>query len=183
MRTQSRVLATTAAATLAIALAACGGDDDEDDDAARTDETASDLPAATTTTAPPTPEELAVAAYQTSWEVSLQALDPPQELPELFDVMTGEALSERLNGIHNRARLGHYIQGTVETHPAVVSATASEVLLDDCAVENSVEYDADGEVVDPAEDVHANYRVTVVLEDDVWKVADFERRDEACVPG
>ncbi|HEX5947109.1 MAG TPA: hypothetical protein VFY82_12560, partial [Acidimicrobiales bacterium] len=64
----------------------------------------------------------------------------------------------------------------------VVSTTSTEVLLDDCAIENSVEYDAAGAVVDTAENAAYNYRVTMVNEDGTWKVADFERREEPCEP-
>jgi hypothetical protein len=186
MRTHARALA-AAVVILVLGLVACGGDDDGGDDAEASDATDSETPTATadetTTTAPDTPEELAVTAYQASWDATFRALNPPRELPELAQLLTGEALSERINGIAGRARQGHYVVGSVTTHPTVVSATEHEVLLDDCVVENSIEYDAAGQVVDPAENVQVNYRVTVINEAGVWKVSDFERREESCVPG
>ncbi len=138
--------------------------------------------AATGLTAPDSPEALAVAAYNDSWAESFRALDPPQETPELSQLMTGEALGERLATITTRAMEGHRVEGSMVTHPHVVSGSSTEVVLDDCAVENSVEYDADGQVVDPADNVTYNYRVTVVNEDGAWKVSDFELRDEPCTP-
>jgi hypothetical protein len=160
------------------ALAACGGGGGH----ATTDlGSAADEPAATGDPAD-SPEALAIAAYKQSWDESFRALDPPQETPELSQLMTGEALGERLATIASRAMDGHRVEGSMTTHPHVVSATSSEVVLDDCAVENSVEYDANGQVVDPADNVAYNYRVTVVNESGTWKVSDFERRDEPCTP-
>jgi hypothetical protein len=137
---------------------------------------------ATGDTAPDSPEALAVAAYNQSWDESFRALDPPKETPELSQLMTGEALGERLASIMSRAMEGHRVDGSMATHPHVVSVSSTEVVLDDCAVENSVEYDAGGQVVDPAENVAYNYRVTVVNEGGAWKVSDFERREDPCTP-
>jgi hypothetical protein len=109
-------------------------------------------------------------------------LDPPRQLPEVAELHTGEALSETVNVIASRERQGHRVQGAMVTHPVVVTASATEVVLDDCAIENSVEYDAAGAVVDTAQDSPFNYRVTVVNEDGSWKVANFDRRDEVCEP-
>lgn len=184
MRRRARVLAALTAAMLALGLGACGGDDAEDADDTEAADTAGAGEGAgrdtTTTTEPPTPEELAVAAYRAHWEATMRAMDPPTELPEIAETTTGQALSERLNGINRRARLGHRVEGTVEVDPQVVSVTGSEILLDDCAVENSVEYDANGGVVDTAEDAAYGWRVTMVDEDGTWKVAMFEQREEAC---
>jgi hypothetical protein len=162
-----------------VALAACGGGSGhatsdlggKADNAATSDDTAAD-----------SPEALAIAAYGESWKETFRALDPPQETPELSQLMTGEALGERLATITTRKMEGHRVEGSMTTHPHVVSASSSKVVLDDCAVENSVEYDADGTVVDPADNVAYNYRVTVVNEGGTWKVSDFEKRDEPCTP-
>lgn len=182
MPTHARTSVLAAAVTLAVGALACGGGDDTPSDRTGDAETASDDADGTTTTTPPTPEELAVAAYEASWEATFQALDPPQEIPEIAETHTGEAFSETVNLIAEKQRLGHRIEGEMETHPVVVSATSDEVVLDDCAVENSVEYDPAGAVVDTAENAPYNYGVTVVNEDDVWKVSDFERREEPCTP-
>jgi hypothetical protein len=136
----------------------------------------------TTSTAPPTPEQQAVAAYEASWEATFRALNPPTQLPEITELHTGEALSETVNLIATKQRLGHRVEGSTAPHPVIVSATSTEVLLDDCAIENSIEYDGAGAVVDTAEGAAYNYRVTVVNEEGVWKVADFERREEPCEP-
>jgi hypothetical protein len=160
-------------------LAACGAGSGQatDDLGGKADEVG-----VTGDTQPDSPEALAVAAYNDSWAESFRALDPPQETPELGQLMTGEALGERLATITTRAMEGHRVEGSMVTHPHVVSASSTEVVLDDCAVENSVEYDADGQVVDPADNVTYNYRVTVVNEGGAWKVSDFELRDEPCTP-
>jgi hypothetical protein len=168
-------------AVTAAALAACGrgGDDGRGSGPDAPPATASAEPTGSTVLEP---EELAVTAYNASWDATFRALDPPQELPEIRQLMTGEALSETLSMIGTKAVLGNRVDGSMQTHPRVVSATASEVVLADCAVENSVEYDARGEVVDPADGVRFNYLVTVVMEEGVWKVSDFDRRDEPCTP-
>ena len=124
-----------------------------------------------------------MTAYQASWDATFQATNPPGEIPAIRETHTGEALSETLNLIATKQRLGNRVEGSMQTHPVVVSSTETEVVLDDCAIENSVEYDAAGQVVDTAENAPYNYRVTVVNEQGAWKVADFERREEPCTPG
>jgi len=181
MRTNARVLAALAGALL-VAVTACGGDDADDDAQAGSDTTESSSEEETTTTTPPTPEELAVAAYEASWEATFRAMNPPTQLPEIAELHTGEALSETVNLIATKQRLGHRVEGSMAPHPVVVSVTSTEVLLDDCAIENSTEYDAAGAVVDTAEDAAYNYRITVVNEEGAWKVADFERQEEPCEP-
>jgi hypothetical protein len=168
-----------AMATGLVTLAACGGGSGhattdlggKADNEATSDDTAAD-----------SPEALAIAAYDESWKATFRALDPPEETPELSQLMTGEALGERLATITSRKLDGHRVDGSMTTHPHVVSASSTKVVLDDCAVENSVEYDANNQVVDPADNVAYNYRVTVINEDGSWKVSDFERRDEPCTP-
>lgn len=183
MTTPARALAAAATIVLVVGLAGCGdGDDDTEASGSAAGDPADGGGDETTTTAPPTPEELAVAAYQHSWDVKFQATNPPEQLPEIAETHTGEALSEAVNFVAEIERLGHRVEGSMQTHPVVVSATSTDVVLDDCAVENSVEYDAAGEVVDTADDAAWNYRVTVVNEGGTWKVADFERRDEPCEP-
>jgi outer membrane protein assembly factor BamA len=68
------------------------------------------------------------------------------------------------------------------THPRVVSATATEVILEDCTVENSMEYDAANKPVDPANGVRTSFRVTVDNVGGTWKVAHFDRRSAPCDP-
>jgi hypothetical protein len=186
MRSSFRVFAGVAAVTLAFGLTGCGDDGEgateASDEPTETTDGADDA-GATTTTAAPTPEEAAMAAYQASWDATFGSLDPAQELPEVAETMTGDALSETRNLIGEKARLGHRIEGSMQTSPVVVSAGESEVLLDDCAVETSVEYDAGGAVVDTAEGTSFNYRVTVVNEEGAWKVSQFERREEPCDAG
>lgn len=180
------------AVALGLGLAGCGDDDGGDETEASDEPTATadtaeggadDADETTTTTSPPTPEQAAVAAYQASWDATFRSLDPAQEDAEVAETMTGDALAETRNLIGTKARLGHRVEGSMQTSPVVVSAGETEVLLDDCAVENSIEYDADGAVVDTAEGSSFNYRVTVVNEEGVWKVSHFERRDEPCQAG
>ncbi|HET6952050.1 MAG TPA: hypothetical protein VFI47_16835 [Acidimicrobiales bacterium] len=171
--------ATAAALVLVLTAGACGDDDSTDTGDGTTTTEAED---STTTTAPPTPEELAAAAYQASWDATFRALNPAQETEELRQLLTGEALSETLNIVNGIARDGHRVEGSVKTSTSVVSVTGTQVVLDDCAVENSVEYDGAGQVVDPAENVTTHYTVTVVNEGGTWKVSDFERLEEPCTP-
>lgn len=181
MRIHARVRAAFVSAVLAAGMAACGGDDDAAA-GSETTESSSLAEGTTTTTARPSPEDLAVAAYVASWDATFRAVNPPEQLPEIAELHTGEALSETVNLIATKQRLGHRIEGSMAPNPVVVSTTSTEVLLDDCAIENSVEYDAAGAVVDTAENAAYNYQVTIVNEDGAWKVADFERREEPCEP-
>jgi hypothetical protein len=126
----------------------------------------------------------AMAAYQRGWDVTFQAISsrPPRVLPEIYELFTGEALSETLNGINRLIRQGHHVEGSMTTHPVLVSESATTVVLDDCAVENSIEYDNAGRVFDPADNVRFNYRVRIVKVQGIWKTADFDRRERVCTP-
>jgi hypothetical protein len=178
-RTRAPLVRAGLAAAALVVLVACSGGRattdlgarDEDDQRGPATEDAGDSPA-----------HLAIAAYDESWDVTFRALNPAQETPELGQVLTGAALGDRLAGITDRAIVGHRVEGSVETHPHVVSANASEVVLDDCAVENSVEYDAHGQVVVPTDNLVSHYRVTVVNEGGTWKVSEIESREDACTP-
>lgn len=131
---------------------------------------------------PSAEERHAMAAYQKSWDVTFEALDPPRELPKLEELLTGEALAETLDIIESRADRGTRVDGSLETHPIVVSSSPDEVVLDDCGVENSTEYSSDGEVVDMADDAAYSYRVLVVRDGGSWKAAEIDRRQEFCEP-
>lgn len=127
-------------------------------------------------------ERHAMVAYQESWDATFEALDPPRTLPKLDELLTGEALSETLDIIESRAERGTRVEGSLETHPTVVSSSPDAVVLDDCGVENSTEYNADGEVVDMADNAAYSYRVLVVHDDSSWKAAEINRRQEFCEP-
>ena len=127
-------------------------------------------------------ERHAMAAYQKSWDVTFEALDPPRELPKLEQLLTGDALAETLDIIESRADRGTRVEGSLETHPTVVSSSSDEVVLDDCGVENSTEYNSDGEVVDMADGAAYSYRVLVVNDGGSWKAAEIDRRQEYCEP-
>ena len=121
-------------------------------------------------------------AYQESWDATFEALDPPRELPKLEELLTGEALDETLAIIESRAERGTRVEGSLETHPTVVSSSSAEVVLDDCGVENSTEYNSDGEVVDMADDAAYSYRVRVINDGSSWKAAVINRKQELCEP-
>jgi hypothetical protein len=131
---------------------------------------------------PSAEERHAMAAYQESWDATFEALDPPRELPKLEELLTGEALAETRDIIESRADRGTRVEGSLETHPTVVSSSQGEVVLDDCGVENSTEYNSDGEVVDMADDAAYSYRVLVVNDGGSWKAAEIDRRHEFCEP-
>jgi hypothetical protein len=198
MRVRTRAL-TAAVAVLAIgmlvALASCGGggsdraggggDGGGGGKKATTtedDPTTTAKPTTTTTAAPQGPRAEAVAAYKASWAASFRALDPPKVTPDISRLMTGDALDERVTSIATRERSGSRLQGSVQTHPQVVSASARQVIIDDCAVENSTEYDRSGAVIDKTENSVTNFRVTVVREGNAWKVSHFDRREAPCTP-
>jgi hypothetical protein len=131
---------------------------------------------------PSADERHAMAAYQESWDATFEALDPPRRLPKLEELLTGEALSETLDIIDSRAERGTRVEGSLETHPTVVSSSPDAVVLDDCGVENSTEYNSDGEVVDMADNAAYSYRVLVVQDGSSWKAAEINRRQEFCEP-
>jgi hypothetical protein len=192
-RTRAFTLAGAAlVVALLVALAACGGDSSDrtgGDGAtgAGKGTTATAGPTTTakataTTAAPQGPREQAVAAYNASWVASFKALDPPKVTPEIGKLMTGDALDERVTSIATRARTGNRLRGSMQTHPEVVSASASQVVIDDCTVENSTEYDRNGAVVESTRGAVTNFRVTVVREGSAWKVSHFDRREAPCTP-
>ncbi|HKE73029.1 MAG TPA: hypothetical protein VKB57_05415 [Acidimicrobiales bacterium] len=190
-RTRAFTLAGVAlVVALLVALAACGGDDGSDrtggDGGKGTTTTAGPTTTAkstaTTTGAPQGPREQAVAAYNASWVASFKALDPPKVTPEIGKLMTGDALDERVTSIATRARTGNRLRGSMQTHPKVVSASATQVVIDDCTVENSTEYDRNGAVVESTKGAVTNFRVTVVREGSAWKVSHFDRREAPCTP-
>jgi hypothetical protein len=181
-------------AALGLGLGACGDDGDDGDDptpsettgadeTSADDASGSDGTASGQTTEGGAPEDQAVAAYQESWDATFEATaaDPPEVSDEIRDLMTGEALAETESLVGTLAREGKRIEGSMETHTEVVAATSEEVLFDDCAVENSVEYTG-AEQTGVVENEAWNYRVRVVNEDGAWKVADFERREDPCTP-
>lgn len=195
MTVRTRALTATAVALVAlafVALAGCGGDGADKAGAGGGrnggKSTTSAEPAttgaggATTTAAPRGPRAEAVAAYNASWVASFKALDPPRVTPEIGRLMTGDALDERVTSIATRQRTGNRLTGSVQTHPQVVSASAAQVVIDDCTVEDSTEYDRNGAVVDTTRGAITNFRVTVVREGGGWKVSHFDRREAPCTP-
>jgi hypothetical protein len=198
MTSRTRALTGAVAALVIVALvalASCGGDgsdrtggDGKDGEGGGKATTTTAGPTdstpqgPTTTAAAPGPREQAVAAYNASWVASFKALDPPKVTPDISRLMTGDALAERVTSISTRERTGNRLEGSVQTHPRVVSASASQVVIDDCTVENSTEYDRNGAVVDTTKDAITNFRVTVVREGSAWKVSHFDRREAPCTP-
>lgn len=191
-RTRAPTLAGAAlVVALLVALAACGGDSSDrtggdggtsGGKGATTTAGPTTTAKTATTAAPQGPREQAVAAYNASWVASFKALDPPKVTPEIGRLMTGDALDERVTSIATRARTGNRLRGSMQTHPRVVSASASEVVIDDCTVENSTEYDRNGAVVESTKGAVTNFRVTVVREGSAWKVSHFDRREAPCTP-
>lgn len=140
----------------------------------------------TSTTAAPSsdPATLAKAAYQKSWDVSFAASNPANpDHPGLAEVLTGTALEDARTFINGLVRKGGRVEGRMEAHSKVVSENSSQVVLDECSVEHSTEYDGNGAVVDTAEGSVFHYTVTVVNEGGTWKVATFVRLEDTCVPG
>ena len=195
MTVRTRALTATAVALVVlafVALAGCGGDGADKDGGGGGryggKSTTSAKPATTgaggttTTAAPRGPRAEAVAAYNASWVASFKALDPPKVTPEIGRLMTGDALDERVTSIATRQRTGNRLTGSVQTHPQVVSASATQVVIDDCTVEDSTEYDRNGAVVDTTKGAITNFRVTVVREGGAWKVSHFDRREAPCTP-
>jgi hypothetical protein len=188
MRTQARALVWAAALTLVLGLAACGGGGDDDDAEASGDtpsESSTTEPDGTTTTAPPTPEEQAIAAYEASWDAEFVALNPPNPLhPGLTDVFTGEAAQTIAGIIVETQNAGQYYVGSMETHPTVASATAEEVLLNDCTIENSTTYDATtGAVVETGPYPPRSRQIEVVNQDGTWRVSVIRTLEDPCTPG
>lgn len=70
----------------------------------------------------------------------------------------------------------------MRTNPTVETSTDGQVVFVDCAVENSTEYDLDGDVSHSNEHVVFHYRVVMVLEEGAWKAAEFRHLSEPCSP-
>lgn len=188
MTTRGWPLAPALAIVVALGLSACGDDDDASsgttvDDGATT--TAGDDVATTGTTGAATPEQQAVAAYERAWEAEFEALDPPNpQHPALRQSFTGPAAAAITDIVVTAQMDGHYTVGSMETHPTVVSATAEEVRLRDCTVEDSTSYDsATDEVREQGPYPPRSREVLVVNDGGTWRVSEIETLEEPCTPG
>lgn len=190
--------AATAAATLLFLLvAACGGDDDdsssgdgvdrsdedsgstEADDSSASDDTSSD------STEAQTPEDAALQAYSDSNDYMERALgtNPPNpQDPGLSDYFSGSALSENIGLLLRVREDGEYYESTLDENPNVASATAEEVVLNDCVTESITSFDGvSGDEKDSSSNVY-HWRVRVVSGESGWRVDEITPLEEPCTP-
>lgn len=171
-----------AVAALAIPLfAACGGDDEPA--TTTVTPTATPTPSRTSTppaTATPTPsiEDEVTAAYLEYWDVyadALRRLDGAQ----LDEVMTGPRLERALSEIENLRTQGQAVRIVVENAPLVAGVSGDEAVVIDEYVNSSYLIDpvTQEPIADRGEPNTLRDTVTLVREDDVWKVRDSVRQE------
>jgi hypothetical protein len=189
-----RFLAAAVAAALVAGLGACGGGDDEtasddeieaaSDDLEPGDETTTTGDDEPSTAGPATPEEQAIVAYNQAFEAFFAALNPPDpRSPALAQTFGGDALVEVTSAVRQAQSEAVYVVGSMETHPRVESASSTEVVLVDCAVETNTTYDAATAQVKDEGSYASHRRSTVVNHDGRWTVDEFEQLEEPCDPG
>jgi hypothetical protein len=167
-----------------LAVGACG-DDKVNDNQTRASDPPSVAPSsAPASSAPVTPEALAIAAYQRSWEVEFAALNPPNpQDPRLGEVFTGKALQSITDIIVRFKQDGRYAVGYMETHPRIVSVTPDKVVLSDCTVEHSTEYDqVTGAIRDQGPYPPRSREIEVVNQSGTWRVSVIRTPPQPCTP-
>lgn len=168
----------TLAVVAASVVTACNSDGGSDGDAAPT--TLASRESSTTTRGNDEAEVL--AAYREFWEVFREASDPmnPQH-PRLDDVATGEERRQLGGAFLAHKSAGEVFRGSIELRPEVVSLSAREAVVRDCYLDEIAIHDAEtGEVKEPGDDFRTQVRVTLVFEDDRWKVAAIKHEGDEC---
>lgn len=170
-----------AIAALAIVLfAACGGDDEATP--ATVTPTATPTPSLTssptaTATQTPSVEDEVTAAYLAYWDVyadALRRLDGSQ----LHEVMTGPRLERALSEIESLRTQGQAVRIIVENDPLIAGVSGDEAVIIDEYVNSSYLIDplTQEPVADRGEPNTLRDTVTLVRENDVWKVRDSVRQ-------
>jgi hypothetical protein len=148
-----------------LVMAACGDDDDD---------TGSTLPQQSSTTVD---EETAVLDdYRAGWQAyDVAGGDPADpDHPALAETMTGDALEATQNQLSELAERGEYFGGpSVDLAPEVTDLGDDEATVEDCLVDASIRYDAEGAEVSRADPEPWLYRATMVKEDGTWKRSAF----------
>ncbi|MGH9186889.1 MAG: hypothetical protein ACRD0U_13900 [Acidimicrobiales bacterium] len=183
-----------AAVAMVVLLAACGGDDgaattttgrDTTTTSESTTTSASTTTTTTTTLPPISPEQQAIAAYNSYWEAFWAASAiPDPDYPPLAQYGTGTTLArdqDLMIDLRNRGLRG---EGRTEaSHASVVSVSETEIVLHDCFLADSRLVNvATGEVSDEDDNTPASYRITMVNEGGAWKVTDVFNEERACTP-
>lgn len=154
---------------LAVLTVACNGDKKNDGGTAGPTTTV----APTTTSAPKTPEEQVLDDYRKGWDAFLVALDPPNpQHPDFLRYTTGDALNQsRLFMLELQAQ-GQVVRGTSEYNARLVSLEGDRAVVDDCAVDGGLKYDAaTGALRSDPKPARVGYRTEMARELGTWKHA------------
>lgn len=169
MRRTGRAAVSLVVVLSVVAAGACGGGDEEGAD---------DRPTSTTVN-----EEAAVlSAYEAGWRAFEEATANPAtaDRAALGETLTGPALESTLAALGELAELQHRVEGPpAELSPEVTELAAQRAVIEDCVVDTSVRYAADGTVVTPANPTPHTNEVVMTKEGGMWKTAELTL-GEAC---
>jgi hypothetical protein len=125
------------------------------------------------------PEVEVEAAYLAYWEMLDRLAEAPDpDDPEILERASGEALFEVVAGVTTLVERGHISDsGPLYAHSVEsVVVRDNEAVLRDCVVDDTSLVDrATGEVVESGEIAVALLEVTLLLEDERWKVNRVQR--------
>jgi hypothetical protein len=170
---RSRSVGAILVACVVVLGTACAGDDASDPQATDTPDAASD------DAEPLGPEAEVEAAYLAHWEMldRLSEVPDPDD-PEIAELTTGQARIEVVQGLtallerEHVARLGPaYAHSVISIDLADDSAVVRDCVVDDSAIV----HEATGEKVRGGERVVELLEVTLVFEEERWKVSVVDR--------
>ncbi|HEX6420541.1 MAG TPA: hypothetical protein VFZ77_18720 [Acidimicrobiales bacterium] len=179
-----RAVVATLAGLAVMGAAACGGGGSGGDAATGATRPVPRDDEGATTTVAPLPEDQAIAAYRAAYGAYLAALDPPDPAsPDLPRYFGGDALTTIVDTVLSARDQGVRVDASMEMEPVVVSATDSEVVLEDCVVETNTVYDAGtGEPTDSGTYTTHRRATVAVAHDGTWVVQAFVKLEEPCSP-
>lgn len=134
----------------------------------------------TSTTAPRTPEQVVTDDYLAGWDAVLAAVESRNpDHPALVDLYREEALERTQSYIRSLVEKNRTAKGTVTHEIGSVTINGTEAALHDCADDQYPEYDAAGNMVQPAEGrVGRDNRLR--LEQGRWRTFVIYLRPEVC---
>lgn len=175
-----RRLATAVLVPLVV-LAGCnrGGPEAETAPPAATTTTVAE-PTTTQVTAPRTPEQVVLDDYLAGWDAVLAAIEARDpEHPALVDLYRERALEATQNYINKLVANNRTARGTIRHEIRSVTIDGTDAVIHDCTDDQYPEYDAEGNVVEPAEG-RTGRDNRLRLEEGRWRTIIIYDRPELC---
>jgi hypothetical protein len=167
------------ASVLVVGLVVAAGCGDDDDDAVGDLGSGDDSPTTTVDE-----EAVVLEAYYAGWEAFDEASGNPvnPDHPALAETMVDPALSAAQNSLRQMSETGEYFDGPPIEHSATVTELSeTRAVIEDCVVDASARYAADGSVLAPGDPAPDQYEAVMVNEDGTWKRQELEIGDP-CEP-